>query len=279
MNRKDLRKTSLEFRRISSNFLNSNDSTADVNLARFVKFIDENEFISGVIKEYIQDVDYDFRKCFSAENSGWARFIPPEDEKCHIKAQYDYLKYINSEDRVTVHGQALRYNWSSKKINDMIEKFLDMAFKPLIDFINDQISMEMIAIDEEQNTMTGNTYIQNIDTVNGTASQQNSGVINTYNSSGNTNDLIALVEKLIASLAEIREVDSEEIESVKDDLEMIQEQLKSETPKKSRIGKAMTGIKSFVEKFSINLGVSLATGAITRIDWDMLIQLLENFIK
>ena len=70
MNRKDLRKTSLEFRRISSNFLNSNDSTADVNLARFVKFIDENEFISGVIKEYIQDVDYDFRKCFSAENSG-----------------------------------------------------------------------------------------------------------------------------------------------------------------------------------------------------------------
>lgn len=279
MNRKDLRKTSLEFRRISSNFLNSNDSTADVNLARFVKFIDENEFISGVIKEYIQDVDYDFRKCFSAENSGWARFIPPEDEKCHIKAQYDYLKYISSEDRVTVHGQALRYNWSIKKINDMIEKFLDMAFKPLIDFINDQISMEMIAIDEEQNAMTGNTYIQNIDTVNGTASQQNSGIINTYNSSGDTNDLIALVEKLIASLAEIREVDSEEIESVKDDLEMIQEQLKSETPKKSRIGKAMTGIKSFVEKFSINLGVSLATGAITRIDWDMLIQLLENFIK
>lgn len=64
--------------------------------------------------------------------------------------------------------------------------------------------MEVIAIDAEQNTMTGNTYIQNIDTVNGITSQQNSGVINTYNSSGDTNDLIALVDKLIASLAEIR---------------------------------------------------------------------------
>lgn len=41
-----------------------------------------------------------------------------------------------------------------------------------------------------------------------------------------------LIDKLLASLPEIQGVDSEEIENVKDDLEMIQEQLKSDVPKK-----------------------------------------------
>lgn len=45
MNRVELRKLSLEFRRISSNFLNSTDDTADVNLSRFVNFITENEIL------------------------------------------------------------------------------------------------------------------------------------------------------------------------------------------------------------------------------------------
>ena len=61
-----------------------------------------------------------------------------------------------------------------------------MAFKPLIDYINDQLSMEMIVYDEEEKAMGGNTYIQNIETVNGSASQQNSGVINTYNTTNDT---------------------------------------------------------------------------------------------
>ena len=43
MNRLELRKLSLEFRRLSSNLLNSTDDTADINLSRFLKFIDENE--------------------------------------------------------------------------------------------------------------------------------------------------------------------------------------------------------------------------------------------
>lgn len=77
-------------------------------------------------------------------------FNRPEDEACHIKAQYDYLLFINSEDKINVRGQAMRYCWSSRKINDNIQSFLDMAFKPLIDFINDYLSMEMIICDEAE---------------------------------------------------------------------------------------------------------------------------------
>lgn len=43
MNRLELRKLSLEFRRLSSNLLNSTYNTADINLSRFLKFIDGND--------------------------------------------------------------------------------------------------------------------------------------------------------------------------------------------------------------------------------------------
>ena len=279
MNRLELRKLSLEFRRLSSNLLNSTNDTADINLSRFLKFIDGNELISVIIQDKISGVDYDFKKCYAIGCSGWADYNPPEDEACHIKAQYDYLNFINNENTVNVRSQAMNYCWSDKKINTIIQNFLDMAFKPLIDFINDQLSMEMIAYDEEEKAMGGNTYIQNIETVNGSASQQNSGVINTYNTTNDTGSMLELIDKLLASLPEIQGVDAEEIENVKDDLEMVQEQLKTDNPKKNRIGKALVGIKKFAGDFSMKLAVTLAAGAVTGADWGMLLQQLENFIR
>ena len=272
MNRLELRKLSLEFRRLSSNLLNSTNDTADINLSRFLKFIDGNELISVIIQDKISGVDYDFKKCYAIGCSGWADYNPPEDEACHIKAQYDYLNFINNENTVNVRSQAMNYCWSDKKINTIIQNFLDMAFKPLIDFINDQLSMEMIAYDEEEKAMGGNTYIQNIETVNGSASQQNSGVINTYNTTNDTSSMLELIDKLLASLPEIQGVDEEEIENVKDDLEMVQEQLKTDNPKKNRIGKALVGIKKFAGDFSMKLAVTLAAGAVTGADWGMLLQ-------
>lgn len=279
MNRLGLRKLSLEFRRLSSNLLNSTDDTADINLSRFLKFINGNELISGIIQDKISGVDYDFKKCYTIGCSGWADYNPPEDEACHIKAQYDYLNFINNENTVNVRSQAMNYCWSDKKINTIIQNFLDMAFKPLIDYINDQLSMEMIVYDEEEKAMGGNTYIQNIETVNGSASQQNSGVINTYNTTNDTSSMLDLIDKLLASLPEIQGVDAEEIENVKDDLEMVQEQLKTDNPKKNRIGKALVGIKKFAGDFSMKLAVTLAAGAVTGADWGMLLQQLENFIR
>ena len=279
MNRLGLRKLSLEFRRLSSNLLNSTDDTADINLSRFLKFINGNELISGIIQDKISGVDYDFKECYDIGSADWADCTPPVDEACHIKAQYDYLNFINNENTVNVRSQAMNYCWSDKKINTIIQNFLDMAFKPIIDYINDQLSMEMIVYDEEEKAMGGNTYIQNIETVNGSASQQNSGVINTYNTTNDTGSMLELIDKLLASLPEIQGVDAEEIENVKDDLEMVQEQLKTDNPKKNRIGKALVGIKKFAGDFSMKLAVTLAAGAVTGADWGMLLQQLENFIR
>ena len=160
----------------------------------------------------------------------------------------------------------------------MIQKFLDKAFKPLIDFINDQISMEMIVMDEERKVNLGDTYIQNIETLNGTANQQRSGTINNYNTNNDIVSMLAIIDKIIPSLLEISDIDPDEIDSVQDDLEVVQEQLKNPTPKKNRLSKALLGIKKFVKEFSMKLAVSVAASAVTGADWNALIQQLESFI-
>lgn len=280
MNYAELRKLSLEFRRLSSNLLNSNMDNADVNLSRFLDFINTNEFIKSFLNEKIAGVEYDFKECFVIEDSEWSEFNIPTDEKCHIKAQYDYMTFISEAGKNGVQSQALSFCWSDRKINTMIQKFLDKAFKPLIDFINDQISLEMIVMDEERKTNLGNTtYIQNIETLNGAANQQSNGVINNYNINNDIAAILSLVDKIIPSLLSISDVDVDEIESVRDDLEVVQEQLKTPTPKKNRLSKALVGIKKFAKEFSMKLAVSVATSAVTGTNWNLLIQQLEDFIE
>ena len=92
-------------------------------------------------------------------------------------------------------------------------------------------------------------------------------------------NIISLIEKILASLPQLTNIDADEIESVKDDLEVIQEQLSTEAPKKNRLSKALVGIKKFAGDFSMKLAVSLAAGAVTGTDWNMLIQQIESFIE
>ena len=274
MNYSEIRKLSLEFRRLSSNLLNSNMDNADVNLSRFLKFINENEFIRSVINQKISGVKYNFKDCFKIDENDWSDFDFPTDESQHIKAQYDYMSYIDENEKISVESQALSYCWSDRKINIMIQK----AFKPLIDFINDQISMEMIIMDEERKINAGNTFIQNIETLNGSATQQTSGTINNYNKNNDVSDMLLLIDKIISSLSNLSEIEDTDVENVRDDLEVIQEQLSLSAPKKNRLTKALNGIKKFANDFSIKLAVSLATSTVTNTDWSLLIQQIESFI-
>lgn len=279
MNIKDLRKLSLEFRRLSSNFLNSTNDTADVNLSRFVSFITTNELIHSIIEEKIAGIKYDFKDCFGIEDDGWAEMSIPADEAQHLKAQYDYLNFIN-DGKGNVLGQAIRFYHSSNKCNDIIQSFIERAFKPLIDFINDQLSMKMICAEEDAKQVGGNTYIQHIDNLTGTANQQGNGIITSYTSNdGATKEILDLTGRLIEVLPQLEGFDEDEIDSVKDDLESVQEQVKSAAPKKSRLSKALEGIKKFVADSAQKVGVSLTANAILSTDWPALIALLEQFIQ
>lgn len=161
MTHKELREISLSFRRLSSNLLNSTESTASVIIQRFKTYIDGTPIIADIIKRAIDGIDYDYQECFRDHaHGGWSEISPPVDEKCHVKAMYDYLKVI-VENGGNVLGVAMSYYHASGKFNDIIRRFLDAAFKPLIDYINDEISKEMILLEEEK----APTMTQNIETV------------------------------------------------------------------------------------------------------------------
>lgn len=273
---KELREISLSFRRLSSSFLNSTDSTASALIQRFKSYIDTTPFISTLIRNTISEVEYDYRDCFKKDvHGGWSEVVPPVDEACHVKAMYDYL-YAIVEDGSKVLNAARSYYCSERKFTEIIRHFLDIAFKPLIDYINDAISKEMILVEEEKVT----SITQNIEKVYGTVNQQGSGTIysETHIYSAQVEQISELLGKILPSLDTITDLSEEALEDVRDDLQSIEEQIKSQSPKKSRLQKAVGGIKKFLGDFSMKLAVSLAASSVSQVDWEILINKVEEFI-
>ncbi len=106
---RELRTISLDFRRISSNLLSSDDGDADVNLHRLMDYIEKTPFIHDRVHSVVDQVEYDFQACFPTHSSEWASTSIPVDENCHIKAIYDYMRYIVETPNTNVLGQAMQY--------------------------------------------------------------------------------------------------------------------------------------------------------------------------
>ena len=185
------------------------------------------------------------------------------------------MRYIIETDKVNILGLAMQHCMGEKKFNNMVRIFFSDAFKPLIDYINDSISKEMILIGGD----TTQVPAVNINTNYGTANIQGTGTINSDNTVNFvSNDIKRLIEKIMPSLECMDGVPDEERMSVQDDLESMQEQLVSAAPKKSRMQKALNGIKEFTKNFPMSLAVNMATTAIVNTDWTTLIQQIELFI-
>ena len=250
----EYRRVSQAFRRVASNMLTTKYEDGNIQLIRFRKFIQENELINDIIQEKIKDINYDYKGNFIIEDNGWSSSISiPIDDSKHIKAMYDYLLDITNEEE-DIRGRARQFCHSSGKWNDIIREYLDKVFKPLVDFIVDSLSMEMIGMED----LKQETHIyQNINKNYGTASiaQGNVESVNNVklNDLQNIQELVESLKNLI-----IKEEINEEIkEDIIDDLEAIEQEVNSENPKHVRIRKACKGIKSFMSK--IPKGVAKAT--------------------
>lgn len=273
---KQLKLLSLDFRRKSSQLLNSDQHDADVNLCRFVDFIENTPMLHNIVHDVVDVTEFDFKECFLIDGGSWIGIQVPIDEKKHIKAMYDYANYIANSETESIVYQAQRYPCSSSKWSEIIQNYLNDAIKPLIDFINDSISKEIILMQQEENAVS---MTQNIGTVNGNVVQQQHGNVNITNQTGiSSEDLNGLIEKIMASLSEIKDVDTEEVDSVKDDLESLQEQIQSPTPKKNRMQKALNGVQKFFSDFGMKVAVTVAAKVVTSQDWTALIQQAQLFI-
>lgn len=272
----ELRKISLTFRRVSSNLLKSERENADVNLARFMKYIEDVDIIKKIVHEAVDGVQFNYEDCFFVNDFGRGGINIPVDEKKHLKAQYDYAFAIIDDEKNSVYRQTMQ-NYRSAA-TDKIQEFLANSFKPMIDYINDAISMEML-IQEELENKSQPVIVQKVENNYGTMNTQGSGAISSNNETTVADNIADVIERLLPSLEHLTAIDEEIVEDVKDDLESIKEQLQTRNPKKSRLQKALNGVKKFVSDFSLQLSVAAATKLVNTTDWANLIMQLEFMLQ
>ena len=239
MNVSELKKMSMDFRRVSNNMFKSRDEDNNVYLIRFRKFIEENSLIKEAIENRICNIYYNYKESFIIKDGGWLSINIPVNEDEHIKAMYEYLIDMTYEEKSLV-GIALSYKHSSKKINDCIQGYLYNVFGPLYQFIIDYISGEIMIMEENKNT--GMTINQNIENMYGTNNISGRDI----SSENNVNlqakeDIKDLIENII-NMMEKSDID----EDVIDEVHIIQEQINSEQPKERRIYKACNSLKKFI---------------------------------
>lgn len=147
MDLKELRKISFEFRRISSDMLNSISDDNNAYLIKFRKFIDETKIIKDYIDSKIKYSTIDWSKSFIEEDFGFKSVIIPTNENDHIKAMYDYLLVMTDMNK-SLNGEAFDFHLGRAKVNDRIQFYLNRVFLPLVHYINDFLIEEMLSLDE-----------------------------------------------------------------------------------------------------------------------------------
>ena len=149
MNMEDLRKVSFEFRRVSSDMLNSITDDNNVYLIKFREFIDDNKIIKDYIDSKVQYSSIDWQKSFIEEGCGYKSVIIPKNKNDHIKAMYDYLVVMTDRNK-SLNGEAFNFHLGRCKVNERIQFYLNRVFLPLIHYINDYLIEEMIALQESK---------------------------------------------------------------------------------------------------------------------------------
>lgn len=268
----DFRIASLKFRRIASNMLNTDADTSTVNLIRFKQFIDSNPIISKIIRDKISGIEYDFRDCFTTISSGWNTIKPPVDEACHLKAQYDYISHICSQNIIVEHI-AYGFPRGSSSRNEIVRGFIDNAFKPLVDFVTDSLSKEIMLLEEDK--PVGN-ITQNIDKNYGTINAAGRDIQSSNTTlNKNIDEIKDLIEKLLPTISSTSGLTTTEKEDLTDDLDTVNEQIESDEPKVSRIRKAYENIKGFVSKASKAAELS----SLLLVDWSNLVDKVGHLLN
>lgn len=149
MNIEDLRKISFEFRRVSSDMLNSITDDNNVYLIKFREFIDDNKIIKDYIDSKVKYSSIDWQKSFIEEDCGYKSVIIPKNKNDHIKAMYDYLVVMTDRNK-SLNGEAFNFHLGRCKVNERIQFYLNRVFLPLIHYINDYLIEEMIALQESK---------------------------------------------------------------------------------------------------------------------------------
>ncbi len=239
INKKELKKESIEFRTIASRTLTSDFQVFNGNLKRLIIFIDNNE----VIKQYINScicqynelkIENDVKEVCTKYDCIFEDYIEEEKEVAYI---YQILKYI-VDNNIDCRAYIKSYS-SSGKYQDKLKSFCDNVVEPLINYIN--VNYERIFIEMGMDEETKFVIISNGGQLN--LARDNANITAIQN---NYNELDRLVSNVKQKVDNIE--DEELKQEIIDNAEGIQEELKKKDIKKGRVKAFISSLQEALPK-------------------------------
>lgn len=238
LNIADLKKTMYEFNSRSSRLLQADFEDYNDVLSKYIRFLTETELIYDYIigcGECDQDVEQEFREV-QTRRAIFSLGETTEEEVCNV---YAILKYAADNNVDIPHRIGMSYS-HSRKYQEILKDFNSRVTMVLIRHIetyltkvgidmglDDNISYNITLKDGQVNIANDNAVINANNTVNGL----------------NIEELSKLINEIKAA-AEISSLSSEDEETMNSSLEVIEGESKSDTPRKSFIKTAVTGLKA-----------------------------------
>lgn len=260
LNRKDLKKIQYEFNSLSNRLLQSDFNDYNGVLDKYVRFLTNTE----IIHDYIDDCgecDQDLDQAFQEVRSGRYIFALGDSTEEEVRNVYAILKYIVDNNIPVYQSIGMAYSHNTK-YQEILKDFNNRVTMVLIRHIETHLTKVGIDMGLNENI----TY--NITVKDGQVIVANdNATVNALNSL-NAIDLVELA-RLTTMLREeaLKSVLTDsEADALNSSLDVIEEELKSDKPRKSFIKTAITGIKAI--KGTAEFGAAIAA----------LIQFLQPFI-
>ncbi len=237
LNRAELRKIIYDFNSISNRLLQANYNDFTGVVSRFVSFIQT----TPIIMDYITDCgscEQDIAQEFQELRQSYGRSIfslgdTDEEEVCTVFAILSHI----AENSIDISFAVAAGYTSSNKYQDRVKAFNDRVVMVLIRHIESFLTKVGIDMGLDEKI----TY--SITVTNGQAiiANDNATVTATNNIGVDATQMAALISDIKAAAQGLSAADAE---SLSENLEVIEEEAKSEKPRKSFIKTAINGIKA-----------------------------------
>lgn len=238
LSRNDLRKIIYDFNSLSNRLLQANFDDYNGVLEKFVKFLSETDIIHDYIVdcgECDQDMDAEFKEV----QSHTAIFALGNTVEEEVRTVFAILRYVVEHDIDVYYGIGMSYSHSNK-------------FQEVLKDFNDRVTMVLIRHIEAYLTKVGidmgvdDKIVYNITVRDGQVNIANDNASISASNVVNTVDVEELA-KLICNVKEASQTEGltdEEIETMESSLEVIEEEAKSNKPRKGFLKTAVAGIKA-----------------------------------
>ncbi|MGE7696650.1 hypothetical protein ACQKNC_21560 [Lysinibacillus sp. NPDC094177] len=242
--KKDLRKTSKAFRSYANRVINAHYDEFDSILKMFLEHIDKTPLIYDYINSFdivFSDEDISTEVHEVREAYGDKFFNTGNTIEEELFYTYKILKYLSQSD-LHVTSYALAYG--GRKYQEITKNFANRVVLPFVNHIEDyltDIAIDM-GYDEEAKFMIN---------INGGQAQVNISNDNSTLEAHQTNNIQAAeLENIVTSIKALLtdEISESNKEIIIDSVDVIQEELKKENPKKGFLKTAWYGIETTIKK-------------------------------